>query len=78
MGAKLREMLVVSRFNGAKHVDGRNIRAGEGAVVHHFFDTRAGRCDLFGKIRQSAGPVADDGGESASARRQRDRAQSPG
>ena len=67
MRAKLREMLVVSRFNRAKHSDGRNVRAGERAVVYHFLNTRTGRRDLLGEIGQSAGTIADDGGESAQA-----------
>ena len=42
LAAKLREMLVVARFDSAYSIHSRNIRAGERAIVHDLFDTRAG------------------------------------
>ena len=58
--AQLGEVLVVSGFDRAKNVHGRNIGAGEGAIVHDLFNARAGRGDLRCQIGEATGPIADD------------------
>ena len=57
-------MSAVARFDRAKNVDGGDIGAGEGAIVHHLFDARADRRDLRGEIGEAARPVADHGRET--------------
>jgi hypothetical protein len=58
------QMLAVSCFHRAKDMHRRNVRAGEGAIVHDLFDACAARRDLRGQIRQSARPITDDGDET--------------
>jgi len=58
-------MFMVPCLNCAKDIDGRNIRTGERAIVHHLFDARARRSDLSGEIGEAAGTIANHSGESA-------------
>ena len=62
--AKIAEMLFVSRFDRAQNVDGGNIGTGKSAIMHDLFDARAGGSNLRGEISQTAGTIADDGGEA--------------
>jgi len=62
---KLSEVVVISRFNRAKHFHGRKVRTGEGAFVHDLFNARAGCGDLLAQDSESAGAIADYRGESA-------------
>ena len=48
------EMRAVARLDRAEDVDGGDIGAGEGAVVHDLFDARADGRDLRGEIGQAA------------------------
>src|SRR5256885_5152135 len=57
-------MIPVARFNRAEDVHRGNIGAGEGAVVHNLFNTRARGCDLGREISQTAGSIADHCGET--------------
>ena len=63
--AQFRQMLVISGLDCAENMNGRNIRAGESAIVHHLLDARAAGGDLRCQIGQSARPIADHGGEAA-------------
>ncbi len=65
--AQFGKMLMVPGLDRAKDVHSRNIRAGEGAVVHYLFDARPGGSDLRGEISESTGTIADHGSESAEA-----------
>ena len=38
---QVRQMLMVTGFDGAEDVNGRDIAAGEGAIVHDLLDARA-------------------------------------
>ena len=58
---------MIARFDRAQDVNGGNIGAGEGAIVHDLFHAGAGGGDLRGEIGQTAGTIADDGGETAQA-----------
>ena len=58
-------MLMVSRLDSAKDIDGRNVRTGECAIVHHLFDARARRSNLRGEIGKAAGTITNHSGESA-------------
>src|SRR5436190_8212470 len=58
------QMLAVARFHGAKDVHRRDIRAGEGAIMHHLFDASTAGSDLCGQICETTGSIANYGGEA--------------
>ena len=58
-------MLMISRLDRATNVHGGNIRTSKRAIVHDLFYARAGRGDARGKIGETTGTIADDGGETA-------------
>src|SRR2546428_11305752 len=64
VSAKLGEMFVVSCFNRAKHIHGRDIRTRESAIVYNLFNACSGCRDLLAQIGQAAWSIADHGGES--------------
>ena len=58
-GADLGEVLVVSRFDCAKHVDGRNVGTRKRAIVHTLLNARARGGDLLAQTREPAGTIAN-------------------
>lgn len=67
LGEEFGEVSVIASFNCANDTDGGDVAAGKGSLMHDLFDARAGSGYLAGEIGQAAGPIADDGGESAEA-----------
>ena len=57
-------MLAVACFHCAKDMHGRDVSAGEGAIVHHLFDAGTAGSDLRGQICQTAGSIANDRGKA--------------
>ena len=57
-------MRVIPGLHCALNMDRGNIRAGEGAIVHDLFDARAGGRNLSREVSQTAGPIANDRGET--------------
>ena len=58
------QVLAITCFHRAKDVYRRNIRVGESAIVQHLFDAGTAGSDLCGQICETAGPIANDRGES--------------
>lgn len=58
-------MFMVASFDCAKNVHGRDIRAGESAIVYDLFNACSGRSDLRCQIGEPTGSIADHGGESS-------------
>ena len=55
---------MVSGLDRAKDVDGRDIRTGESAIVHHLFDACASGSDLRCQIGEPTRSITNNGGKS--------------
>src|SRR4051812_33031397 len=57
-------VFAIGRLDGAQHVGGRDVRAGERPVVRNFLNARARVRDQPRQSREPSGPVTDDGREA--------------
>jgi hypothetical protein len=67
LGEEFGEVGVIASFDSANDTNGGDIAAGKRTLMHDLFNARAGSGYLAGEIGQAAGPIADNGGESAEA-----------
>ena len=58
------QVLAVACLHRTKDVHRRDIRAGKSAIVHHLLDAGTAGSDLCGQICETAGPIANHGGEA--------------